>query len=215
MTTPVPANPKIYHITHVDNLENIVHDGYLHADSTRAQRQGDIVIGMDNIKIRRLSLPVSCCPDTMVGNYVPFYFCPRSIMLYVIHCANHPDLAYRGGQGPIIHLEVDLHSVVRWAEEKQRLWAYSLSNAGSYYAQFYTDLDHLDEIDWNAVAARDWSEQDIREAKQAECLVQQSFPWCLVERIGVYSQDIAYKVFSAMSDAKHRPRVEITKSWYY
>ena len=99
MTTPVPEQPKIYHITHVDNLENIVHDGYLHADSTRAQRQGDIVIGMDNIKIRRLSLPVSCCPDTKVGDYVPFNFCPRSIMLYVIHCANHSDLAYRGGQG--------------------------------------------------------------------------------------------------------------------
>ena len=103
-------------------------------------------------------------------------------MLYVIHCANHPDLAYRGGQGPIIHLEADLHSVVRWVEEKQRRWAYSLSNAGSYYAQFYTDLDYLDEIDWNAVGARDWSEQDIREAKQAEFLVQQSLPWCFVER---------------------------------
>ena len=30
-------------------------------------------------------------------------------MLYVIHCANHPELAYRGGQQPIIHLEADLH----------------------------------------------------------------------------------------------------------
>ena len=114
MTTPVPEQPKIYHITHVDNLESIVNDGYLHADSTRVQRQGDIVIGMDNIKIRRLNLPISGYPDTKVGDCVPFYFCPRSIMLYVIHCANHPDLAYRDGQEPIIHIEADLHSVVQW-----------------------------------------------------------------------------------------------------
>ena len=133
----------------------------------------------------------------------------------VIHCANHPDLAYRDGQEPIIHIEADLHSVVQWAEKKQRHWAYSLSNAGSDYAQIYSDLDHLDEIDWNAVAARDWSEQDIREAKQAEFLVQQSLPWSLVERIGVFSQEIAHKVYSAMRDTKHRPRVEITRLWYY
>ena len=215
MTTPVPEQPKIYHITHVGNLESIVHDGYLYSDSTMAQRQGDIVIGMDNIKIRRLSLPVSGYPNTKIGDCVPFYFCPRSIMLYVIHCANHPDLAYRDGQEPIIHIEADLHSVVQWAEKKQRHWAYSLSNAGSDYAQIYSDLDHLDEIDWNAVAARDWSEQDIREAKQAEFLVQQSLPWSLVERIGVFSQEIAHKVYSAMRDTKHRPRVEITRLWYY
>ena len=176
-----------------------------------AQRQGDIVIGMDNIKIRRLSLPVSGYPNTKIGDCVPFYFCPRSIMLYVIHCANHPDLAYRDGQEPIIHIEADLHSVVQWAEKKQRHWAYSLSNAGSDYAQIYSDLDHLDEIDWNAVAARDWSEQDIREAKQAEFLVQQSLPWSLVERIGVFSQEIAHKVYSAMRDTKHRDLFEIDK----
>ena len=105
MTTPVPEHPKIYHIVHVDKFETIVRDGYLYSDSTMAQRQSGSVIGIDKIKNRRLTLPVSCHPDTNVGDYVPFYFCPRSIMLYVIYCANHPDLAYHGGQKPIIHLE--------------------------------------------------------------------------------------------------------------
>ena len=215
MTTPVPEQPKIYHITHVGNLESIVHDGYLYSDSVKTQRPGDIVIGMDSIKNRRLSLPVSCYPDTKVGGCVPFYFCPRSIMLFLIYRANYPGLPYISGQGSIIHLEADLHSVVRWAEEKQRRWAFSLSNAAAKYAMFYSDLDHLDKIDWNAVAARDFREQEINYAKQAEFLVQGSFPWCLVEQIGVYSQDIAYEVDDAMRDARHKPRVEITKSWYY
>ena len=101
-----PAQPKIYHIVHIDNLASIVADGCLWSDAVMIQRQGGTVIGMGGIKQRRLGLPVSCHDGLNVGDCVPFYFCPRSIMLYVIHCANHPELAYRGGQQPIVHLEV-------------------------------------------------------------------------------------------------------------
>ncbi|WP_366852609.1 DarT ssDNA thymidine ADP-ribosyltransferase family protein, partial [Phenylobacterium sp.] len=87
-------------------------------------------------------------PDK-VGEYVPFYFCSRSVMLYVVSQANDPDLTYRGGQGPIVHLEADLHTVVARADAAQRRWAVSLSNAGSAYAQFRTGLVALEEIGWD------------------------------------------------------------------
>ena len=107
---PVPAHPKIYHIVHVDNLASIVADGCLWSDAVMVQRQGGTVIGMGSIKQRRLGLPVSCHNGLRVGDCVPFYFCSRSIMLYVIHCANHPELAYRGGQQPIVHLDANSNS---------------------------------------------------------------------------------------------------------
>ncbi len=47
-------------------------------------------IGMSNIKQRRLQLPLRCHKGDSVGEYVPFYFCPRSVMLYLIYRANHP-----------------------------------------------------------------------------------------------------------------------------
>ena len=212
---PIPDQPKIYHIVHVDNLASICGDGCLWSDSVMIQRQGGTVIGMGSIKQRRLALPVSCHPQTFVGEYVPFYFCPRSIMLFVIHCANHPELAYRGGQQPIIHLQADLSQVVQWAEANGRRWAFSLSNAGAVYTQFRSELAQLDEINWDAVAARDFRPADVKEAKQAEFLVQQSFPWHLVERIGVHSQGIAQRVYAAMNGAGHRPSVEIRREWYY
>lgn len=212
---PIPDQPKIYHIVHVDNLASICGDGCLWSDSVMVQRQGGTVIGMGSIKQRRLTLPVSCHPQTFVGEYVPFYFCPRSIMLFVIHCANHPELAYRGGQQPIIHLQADLSQVVQWAEANGRRWAFSLSNAGAVYTQFRSELAQLDEINWDAVAARDFRPADVKEAKQAEFLVQQSFPWHLVERIGVHSQGIAQRVYAAMNGAGHRPSVEIRREWYY
>ncbi len=93
MTTP-PARPKLYHITHVDNLRHIVADGGLWSDADMLARGGPPrAIGMSGIKRRRVEeLEVDRQPGTKVGDYVPFYFCPRSVMLFVIHCANHPEL---------------------------------------------------------------------------------------------------------------------------
>lgn len=54
-------------------------------------------------------------------------------MLYLLHRSNHPELSYRGGQGPIIHLEADLKESVAWAEGNGLRWAFTLSNAGAYY----------------------------------------------------------------------------------
>ena len=212
---PVPANPKIYHIVHVDNLASIITDGGLWSDAVMVQRQGGTVIGMGSIKQRRLQLPVICHPGTHVGDYVPFYFCSRSIMLYVIYCANHAELAYKGGQQPIVHLEADLSKVVAWAAANGQRWAISLSNAGAVYTQFRTGMDKLNEINWGAVAASDFRPADVKEGKQAEFLMQQSFPWHLVERIGVHSQPIVPRVATAMQGAAHRPVLEIKRDWYY
>ncbi len=83
----VPQQPKIYHITHWTNLSSILMDEALFSDAVILSRnRSHYAIGMGKIKRRRLEeLEVTCHPGTKVGEYVPFYFCPRSIMLYVIH----------------------------------------------------------------------------------------------------------------------------------
>ncbi len=213
--SPPPAQPKIYHIVHVDRLASIIADGHLWCDAVMIQRQAaGTTIGMNAIKARRLVLPVKCHQGDHVGDYVPFYLCPRSIMLYVIHCANHPELAYRGGQGPIVHLEADLHAAVAWSEANRR-WAFTLSNAGAYYTEFRAQLDQLGDIDWDAVGARDFRSAEVKEGKQAEFLVQQSFPWHLVERVGVMSAAVAQQAANAMAGAAHRPIVQILRDWYF
>jgi hypothetical protein len=213
---PPPAQPQIYHIVHVDKLPSIIADGCLWSDAVIAGgAHPGTTIGMGTIKARRLTLPVDCHPGDHVGEYVPFYFCPRSIMLYVIHCANHPELAYRGGQEPIVHLEADLHEVVAWADGNGSRWAFVLSNAGSYYAQFRSRLDQLDEVNWPAVAARDFRPAEVKEGKQAEFLVHRTFPWQLVRRIGVFDRAVAQQVSNAMDSAEHRPVVEIRPDWYF
>lgn len=215
MSTP-PQHPKIYHIVHIDRLPLIIEDCCLRCDAEISQRRaGGTTIGMSSIKQRRLTLPVRCHPGDHVGDYVPFYFCPRSIMLYLIYMANHPELSYRGGQGPIVHLEADLEEVVDWANEAGRRWAFSLSNAAAVYTQFRKDLTQLDEINWTAVAATDFRSSDVKEGKQAEFLMHQLFPWSLVRRIGVQSRATMQRVIDAMEGASHRPKVEMMQAWYY
>ena len=210
----VPSNPKIYHICHIDRLRSIVAEGALLCDTEIERRPvAGTVIGMTSIKQRRLHLTLSSHPDIHVGDCVPFYFCPRSIMLYLIYRANHDALIYRGGQGPIIHLEADLRRTVAWAENHHQRWAFTLSNAGSSYFEDRCDLSQLHEIDWAAVAARDW--QQCKDGKQAEFLLEGRFPWGLVSKIGVLSRAVYQQAVAAMATAGHKPRVDIERQWYY
>lgn len=210
----VPSSPKIYHIVHVNRLASIIADGCLWCDAEVLQRApAGEVIGMSHIKERRLQTSLNSRPDLQVGACVPFYFCPRSIMLYIIQQANHPDLAYRGGQEPVIHLQADLYACVAWAEQRQQRWAFSLSNASSRYFEDRCRLEQLDEIDWVAVSARQW--QDCKDGKQAEFLLERSFPWHLVELIGVQSRTIYQQVANSLAVAGHRPELRIIPDWYY
>ena len=214
MTMPIPADPKIYHIVHADRLLSIIAEDGLLCDAEVATRSpGGTTIGMNNIKQRRLSLPLSSYPYLHVGDCAPFYFCPRSVMLYVIYKGNDPELNYHGGQEPIVHLEADLRQTIAWAEEHEQRWVFTTSNAGSRFFDDYSNLAQLDKVEWNAVQARDWRE--CKDGKQAEFLVERSFPWELVERIGVRSMPVCQQVRAALESTAHKPPVEIRNEWYY
>lgn len=217
----VPAQRKVYHIVHVDRLPSIIASKGLHSDSTMNKYTGHgTTIGMSDIKARRLNeLELDSHAGLHVGECVPFYFCPRSIMLYLIHCANHPELSYRGGQAPIVHLECDLKASVNWAQDNSQRWAFTLSNAGSYYFEDRSDMGSLHEIDWDSVGTNRWSGRGIsnlvKEGKQAEFLVENRFPWELVERVGVSGQPTYLQAMRALAASAHKPQIEVKSDWYY
>ena len=76
----------------------------------------------------------------------------------------------------------------------------------------------MNEINWEAVQTNRWSGNDIapsvKEGKQAEFLMENNFPWRLVERIGVYSQEVHQQAANALPAGGHRPRVEVKPGWY-
>ena len=199
----------------MDRLASIISEGTLWCDAEMANRaETGTTIGIKNIKQRRLTNELNSHPGLRVGDCVPFYLCPRSIMLFVIYKGNYTELEYRGGQGSIVHLEADLRQVVAWADANGKRWVFTSTNAGAGYFEDYSDLHQLNKLDWDAIQANDWAGAR-KEGKQAEFLMEHSFPWDMVSRIGVHSAGIRGKVLGETQMAKHQPPVEIKPDWYY
>ena len=212
---PVPAHPKLYHIVHHDRLPSIIARGALLSDAAVRERNlAGTGIGNQEIKDRRLANQIACCPGLTVGACVPFYFCPRSVMLYVIH-RNNSGLAYAGGQAPIVTLEFDLHTVREDAENDKRRWAFTTSNAGAFVFRDYGGVAELEHVRWDIINERDWRREDVKTAKQSEFLVEREVPWHCVERIGALNQATLNAVANHLGTTNHRPVVERIPHWYY
>lgn len=213
---PKPFEDRlIFHITHIDNLPSIIADGRLWSDHhVQMSPNQRTVIGYSTIKRRRLhQYRVSCYPTTFVGQYVPFYFCPRSPMLCAIHKKNE-NLAYQGGQSRIVHLVSNIGEAIQ--SSSGRPWAFTDGNAGSEYARFCNDLTQFDRyVDWNAVSAKYWSDPTLKERKQAEFLVYESFPWSSVLEIAAIRQEVVSEVQRILENAEHQPNVVSKPEWYY
>lgn len=202
-----PEQVLIYHITDVENLPGILAAGGLHSDVAMAKHNPE-VIGYGHIKQRRMTqIRVGSCEDRFVGEFVPFYFCPRSPMLYSV---NHGNTGRPPGcQRTIVHLVSTLAAGIR----QSRSWAISDGNAGAFHASFSSDLAALAELDWRAIRATQW--QGRTHEKSAEFLLADFFDWQGFHAIGCYSSEIAHQIQSILVSAAHRPTVNVERNWYY
>jgi hypothetical protein len=210
MPGSVPNDPLIYHITHVDNLPNIVAAGRLWCDAevrkANAARTG---IGYQHIKDRRLRRAVDVSAHGFLGEYVPFNFCRRSVMLYVV-AQGHTE--YRSGQDPILHLV----STVKTAIATGRPWAFTDRHADLGHAVYYDDLAYMPEVDWSLMDRRQWGgDSDVKERRQAEFLVHEWLPWAAIRGIVARTETTAGQVRSILASHKTSPHVKVDPGWYY
>jgi len=199
---------KVSHITHIDNLSSILKQSCLWSDSKRIElglvNQN---IGYSHIKQRRLLRPVNVAAGGTIGQYVPFNFCPRSVMLFVIH-KGHAD--FQDGQERVLHLISDTDTI-------------RLSNQHCFFTDIHADLDYAEQIDefgriteldiQRIINEKYW--QDFKEEKQAEFLAFESVQWATIQQIGVKTQAIADEVKTSLRNAKHKPEVIVRPGWYY
>jgi len=203
-----PAQIPIYHITDVTNLPGILKAGGLKSDCTMDEVE-HTPIGYSHIKERRMKvIRIPCRGDRFVGEFVPFYYCPRSPMLYVVNKGSTGRPA--GCQKSILHLV----STVAIGVSLKREWAISDGNAGAAYPSFYDSLAKgVAAIDWKAVRATDWRE--VTNQKQAEFLVADFFPWTGVQSIGCHDSSVAEQVRVLLTPHAYRPTVQAQPGWYY
>lgn len=202
-----PLQTSIYHITDVENLSTILSDNGLHSDAVMAQRN-PTVIGYTHIKERRLKeIRVPCCNSRFVGEFVPFYFCPRSPMLFTINQGNTGRPV--GCQTTIIHFVSNVAAAISLGQA----WAISDGNAGARYTDYDSNLNALGGLDWSAIRARDW--RGRTHEKSAEFLVADFFPWTCVQQIGCHNSKVAQQVEVLIQNHSHQPSVDVQPTWYY
>ena len=136
-------------------------------------------------------------------------------MLYAIYKNNNPYVSYRGGQEPIVHIEADLLETVGWAERAGRRWAISLQNASADYFEDRCTLDALSDLNWEAIQTHYWSQTETKEAKQAEFLIELSFPIELISNLGVCTPYIHSKLRTSIEKLNLSIPVELEREWYY
>lgn len=203
------AKTAVYHITDVTNLPGILAASGLLSDvAIAANGVQPQVIGYGHIKHRRMYVTrVPCQNNRFVGEFVPFYYCPRSPMLYTINLGNTGRPA--GCQTTIVHL---VSSVAKGVALGQP-WAISDGNAGAAYPSFYADVAALDGLDWAAIRAHYWSGRTNE--KMAEFLVADAFPWTAIDTIGCHNDEVTAQVKQLLSASPHQPVVKTMSNWYY
>ena len=204
----------IYHITHISNLASIAAAGGLWCDGERVRQSfGCIGIAHQNIKDRRARRAVPVAAKGTLADYVPFYFAPRSPMLYTISRGNVE--GYQGSQEQIVHLVSSVES----ATALDRPWTFTEGHADMAFTKYFGDLEQLDQVDWAVMKEKYWNDTaerpDRKRRRQAEFLVHKSYPWAAVIEIGVMTVRMKQQCEHALVGVVHRPTVIVVPDWYY
>ncbi|SBT54890.1 type II toxin-antitoxin system toxin DNA ADP-ribosyl transferase DarT [Micromonospora narathiwatensis] len=213
-----PQPTLIMHFTHIDNLSAILKAGRLFSDSSVGPQLATNV-GAVEIKARRRERPVPCPPGGFVADYVPFYFAPRSPMMYRIAC-DHRDGkpgCYLGGDDPLVYLV----SSVEQVHAAGLSWVASDGNCAVGLTTFSIEFDELATlVDWPLLQAEVWKnipeDMDRMRRRAAEFLVHREFPLDLLAGYAVRTAERQEQVRQVFRDAGMiEPYVAVRPDWYY
>jgi hypothetical protein len=152
-------------------------------------------------------------PGGAPADYVPFYFAPRSPMLYVIHKGRVPE--YQDGQSPLVYLGTDIETIVSMGLP----YVFSDGNCASAFTEYFDSLDRLDMVDWPLMDERIWkntpADGDRMRRRAAEFLVHNEVPWSALIGVATIDQDMARRVGAVLTRAGSHLPVRVRRDWYY
>ncbi len=212
----VPNPVPIYRFLHLDNLQIYLKRRGLHAPNNTLEDELKYrTIHNRDIQTGRSTNMIHCAPGGVIHDYIPFYFGPRSPMLFQLHTGRVE--GYNEGQEPIIYLVSTAQAIESGGVE----FVFSDGHGIAKYTKWFNNLIDLSKIDWNTVYADYWAsdldDPDRQRRKQAEFLAYQFCNWSFISAIGVLNNDMKEKVEKILHNFPrelHRP-VQIKPKWYY
>jgi hypothetical protein len=202
---------RIYHFTDLANIAAILAAGELRCHGT-----ADCAVDVADatIKSRRMTKRVPCGPGGTVGDYVPFYFAPRSPMMFRIQRGGVEDVS--SDPSRLVYLVSSTEAVI----EARHAYAFTDGNAAAAFTEFHADADRLaDVVDWRLMKATMWAntpdDPDRRRRRGAEFLVHRALPFDLVEELGVHDAAAGSAVEARVAEAGWEILVRIRPGWYF
>ncbi len=223
---PAPTPTRLFHITAIANLPSVLTQGALVCKQL-AEAQGVVYqnIAHSGAQGARARKAVPNPPGGLVHDFVPFYFAPRSPMLFAINQGKVVACDWR--QADIVHIETTVEAVTGQGLP----FVFYDRNATLAYSQPSTDLAQLGtHIAWELITeapqldgyCKYWRSDpdsdrysDRMERRQAEFLVKSRVPLNLVTRIGVCNLDKAAQVRTMLQQAQSALPVQAMPDWYF
>lgn len=208
-----PLDRDILHVTHARHLSSILTDGGLSADAIVGDRL-QYEIGDRGIKADRRAREVTCGPGGHPSDYVPFYFVPRSPMLYKIAVGGVPH--YQDGQDSLLYFRSTIGDVVSAGLP----WVFSNGNCGAILTEYFDDITLLDDkIDWPLQYAKMWNstaDDPTRATRRAaEFLVHSVMPWGLVREVVARTVEVGEFARRLLAVSGCTLPVTVRPDWYY
>jgi len=206
-----PEKALIFRITHCQNIPWILEHG-LHCRTSETLDPDFIEIGNPDVIARRRDRAVPIAPGGVLAHYVPFYFTPRSPMLFNITS---------GYQGMKRTRANDIAIIVASLRELQSQGvAFLLTdrNAALATATYANDLSGLDRLDWPRLKASDFSRSPDDPGKieryQAEALIHRHLPTNQLMGIAVYDEVAEASLRPALTSRGSSLKLAVRRHWY-
>lgn len=209
----VPLPTPIYHFTNISNLASIINRGLLSNNLLKQSGISYTDVAYQTVQKRRATKSVPCGSGGVLHDYAPFYFAPRSPMLYTINQGNVTN--YPQGQKPLIYIS----STAQAVEAAGLSFVFTDGHGIMAFTEFFDNLADLEKIDWAVMASRYWADTpedgDRCRRRQAEFLIHGYFPWTLTSEIYVMNAKIQAQVQQILQNSLHQPQVTVRPEWYY
>jgi hypothetical protein len=206
-----PDTIWLYRITHRDNLSHILQYGICQKDHPDAKPDYK-VIGHKDIIGKRTDHLVKIDGYGNIGDYVPFYFTPKSIMLYnILTGYGVPKVP----PGEIIFIATTVSKVASCGNR----YFFTDGQANTSISRHLHQLQDLDKVDWEVINSGDFKKSmaDIDRPRryQAEFLVESHVPVNCIEAIVAYNESGATFVKKELARTDLLTPVYIKNSFYF
>lgn len=206
-----PEKALIWRIVHRDNLGHLLEHG-LHAVAFGRQFEHYVNIGNPDLISKRVLRKVPHGPGGTLADYVPFYFTPFSVMMKNI----------QSGWGVQKRLNEEIVILVSSLYHAQSLGLpFIFTDAHAYpdWTGYYTELEHLDRIDWRLLQHRDFKRDpdDPRkmERYQAEALIHRHVPVAGLLGIVCYNEAVKRRLDQEVRQRQLNLPVHVRPGWYF